>query len=404
MTNTCLACGSDELSEVLNFGPQAAANLLAAGPDEPTRRETLALLFCNACGHAQQKSFYPAEELFSHYLYQSGTSKTLADYFDWYANAISRAVGSDAKCLEIASNDGSFIRAMSKIGMSCSGVEPASNLVAHCREEGLEVLEGFWPNTKPEGKFDVITAQNVAAHTPDPFGFMKGIAETLASDGVALVQASQLDMFSNFEFDTLYHEHYSFYSPSSMAALAKRSGLPCARFVRTNIHGGSLLGIFGRDEARVEAAQQAFMEGEFSVSKVQADQRVSKETAQAFGSRANQTNRSLITAADLARSAGYKVVVVGAAAKAITILQTSGLKPDYVVDEAPMKIGLYVPGTPFRIDPLTEVSKIDGPCLFVMGAWNFQAELSRKISEIRDEPNDKVLCYFPQFSLRSLEG
>lgn len=402
MPQLCLACGSDELTEVLNFGPQPAANLLCVGPAEDVRKETLALCYCDTCGHAQQKAVYPPDELFSHYLYQSGTSKTLGVYFEWYADAIRNALGTSARCLEIASNDGSFLRAMADVDMHCVGVEPASNLVSNCLEEGLEVVEGFWPDVKPEGLFDVITAQNVAAHTPDPFAFMEGIAKALSDDGVALVQASQLDMFRNFEFDTLYHEHYSFYSPSSMAALARRSGLDHVRFVKTNIHGGSLLGILGKSQDAVEKVLRSFQVGEFFLADLAESARPSIETAKEFGNRANQTNTSLVNTCEVARNAGWKIVLVGAAAKAITILQTSGLKPDYVVDEAPMKIGRYIPGTVFKIQPLNDVSTISEPCIFVMGAWNFQNELSRKIQMLRATPDDKVLCYFPQFSLRPL--
>ncbi|MBM0203759.1 hypothetical protein JNW90_12030 [Micromonospora sp. STR1s_5] len=173
---TCLACGAPETRKILDFGPQPAANLLPDAPRVFVKRVTLALRFCDACGHAQQDSFYPPEELFGHYLYQSGTTRTLAKFFDWLAGAIARTLPVRGRVLEIASNDGSFLEALGRVGLKATGVEPARNLVSLSRARGHEVVEGFWPEVRPPERYERIVGMNVLAHGPAPLPFWKVFA------------------------------------------------------------------------------------------------------------------------------------------------------------------------------------------------------------------------------------
>ena len=385
MSSNCLACGKSDLRQILNFGEQAAANLLSDKPFEDIHKELLALQYCDHCGHSQQEVFYPCEKLFSHYLYQSGTSKTLREYFDWLAAAIAKGRPEGVTTLELASNDGSFMKALARKGLKSEGVEPAHNLVELCHQEGLKVTEGFWPEVSVHGPFDNVVAMNVVAHTPNPFAFMQGVRKVLSEDGVAYIQASQVDMFDNFEFDTLYHEHFSFYSPASILFLSQRAGFKYGRFVKTNIHGGSLLALLGNNEATLDRAFQAMKGGEFYLNELSADKRPDALTASRFAARATNTCDTVKISAALAKKSGYTIVLVGAAAKAITVLQSSGVQVDYVVDEAPLKLGLYIPGTNLKIESLLSIQDVKGPIFFIVGAWNFYEELCRKIKGIKEE-------------------
>lgn len=399
----CLACGRVEARLILDFGPQAAANLLTEGPDEAVRKETLALRYCDACGHAQQDYFYPPDELFSTYAYQSGTSGTLIRYFEWLASVIGKGAPKGASLLEIASNDGSFLKCFAGSGIDVVGVEPAGNLVEVSRAAGVRTIHGFWPEAAPAEPVSRIVAMNVLAHGPDPLGFLSGVRRALADDGIAYIQVSQADMFRNFEFDTLYHEHYSFFCPASLRALAERAGFSHWRFCKTDIHGGSILAVLGMSEAAVRRAGDALAgEGGFSLGLLHPDDRPHAAAAAAFQARALETCRSIRTLAGLAREAGLIVVLVGAAAKAVTVLQVSGMKPDLVVDEAPLKIGRYLPGEGMRIEALTAVAAVEGRCLFIIGAWNFRIELSGKLKALRGDRSDIVMTYFPGLSAATL--
>lgn len=406
MDSNCLACGSSHLCQILDFDLQAAANLLSKEAFEPVHREKLALLYCKNCGHAQQEVFFPPEKLFSHYLYQSGTSQTLKSYFDWLAAVIAKGRGSDTHTLELASNDGSFIKALKAQGVSCEGVEPAHNLAQLCHQEGLKVTQGFWPHANVDGPFDSIVAMNVVAHTPNPLEFMQGVQQVIADKGVAYIQTSQVDMFDNFEFDTLYHEHFSFFCPFSMLSLAKRAGFKYGRFAKTKIHGGSLLALLGNDESSLNKAFGALKEGDFYLGELASSKRPDDACAASFSKQAQNTCDTVKISSRLAQKAGYKVVLVGAAAKAITMLQASKVKVDGVIDEARLKSGLYIPGTDLQIKSLSSLEKISEPIFFIIGAWNFYGELCAKIKAHRklsqNNPSDLVSVYFPSFSIREL--
>jgi hypothetical protein len=402
MTSKCLACGNTQIENILDFGRQPAANLLMSSPTSLVVKEDLSLDFCLNCGHAQQRSFYSPEVLFSKYLYQSGTSHTLKKYFDWLASSIARAQPANSKVLEIASNDGSFLSILSAHDLICEGVEPAENIAEISRNSGHQVTVGFWPLSLGT-KFDVIVAQNVAAHTPSPLSFMRGIFEALSETGVAYIQSSQVEMFKNFEFDTLYHEHFSFYCANSKRILMERAGFKYSHFIHADIHGGSLLGIFSKNEAALaNAVDNVDKTSNFFISNVDEASRPSARMARLFADRAREICISTKRITRLAKRAGMQIALVGAAAKAITVLQVADLEIDRVFDEAPLKVGLYIPDTNLIIEPLQAISEVISPTLYIIGAWNFSSELADKINNLRnnDHPGGDVFCcYFPNIML-----
>lgn len=402
MTTHCLACGSLNIENILDFGPQPAANLLATSLNSVVKREDLALNYCIDCGHAQQRSFYSPNELFENYLYQSGTSNTLKDYFSWLSTSISKAFPPKSRVLEIASNDGSCLTALASAGLYCEGVEPAKNIAEISQNSGHRVHVGFWPMSIDE-KFDVVLAQNVAAHTPDPLTFMRGVYDALSNDGVAYIQSSQADMFENFEFDTLYHEHFSFYCANSKRILMERAGFPHAHFIKTNIHGGSILGIFAKEAAPLKRAISGFdKESDFFISEINKTARPSEESAHSFAKRAQETCLSMKKVNTMAKASNMQVALVGAAAKAITFLQVANLDVDRVFDEAPLKVGRYILGTDLQIEALTNVSEITVPTLYIIGAWNFKDEIVTKLNDLRNcshPGGDIYTCYFPRVGL-----
>ena len=399
----CLACGQESLKTILNFGDQTAANLLLDNIDFNAKKEKLALDYCSSCGHAQQNSFYPAEDLFSHYLYQSGTSNTLRDYFEWFSDCIYNSSVDNLNTLEIASNDGSLIRTLLDKNIHAEGIEPAKNLVEIARAKGIKTTEGFWPTSKLNKKFDIVIAQNVLAHNTNPFEFTRAIYENLNDDGTVFLQSSQIDMFENYEFDTVYHEHFSFFSPNSMRVLAEREGFKYNLFLKTNIHGGSLLGIFSKSEESLDKFGKSFSSGKFYMNKINNKQRPKDSDADKFTVRTIETCNTLKELSSVYNKCGYSVILVGAAAKAITVLQASKLDIDFIIDEAPLKHGKYIAGTSNKIERLEIIQEVDGPILFIIGAWNFYSELKDKLSNIRGQGNeDRIARYFPRIMIEEL--
>ena len=172
--------------------------------------------------------------MFKHYLYVTGTSKTLRDYCGWFANKVSVENPHCESVCDIASNDGTQLDAFLNLGFETTGIEPADNLIA---DQPHHIINDFAENVHMTKQFDVITAQNVMAHTQYPLEILFKIKQWLKKEGTAYIQTSQANMFINGEFDTMYHEHISFFCVKSMTALLNRVGLQLVNVETTPIHG-----------------------------------------------------------------------------------------------------------------------------------------------------------------------
>ncbi|RUP00311.1 class I SAM-dependent methyltransferase [Hyphomicrobium sp.] len=399
---TCIVCGSN-VRPLLDLDVQPPANLLLADAKDDYEAFPLGFANCPSCSHGQLTHFVDPAKLFKHYLYASGTSGTLKAYFEWFAATLRRASRPGARVLDIASNDGSFLGCLEAEGFDAIGVDPAENLNAVAIAAGRKVVTGFFPEARPEGKFDIIVAMNVAAHTPDPATFMRGVHDCLAPGGVAIIQTSQALMVANGEFDTVYHEHYSFYTVASMARLAARSGLRVEASKLTSVHGTSLLSFLRRAEDDVEPF--AFEESApFSIAwpspqPAALSPNLSEEDAAGayvkFADGAKDAMQSAAEAVARHQAAGRKVALVGVAAKAMTFIRAAGITPDTYLDEAQLKVGLTIPGTQQAIEPLQKAAELAGNTTFLIGAWNFADELMRKIRAISGNTNPKFVVYFP---------
>jgi hypothetical protein len=188
-----------------------------------------------------------------------------------------------------------------------------------------------------------------------------------------------------------------------MRVLAERAGFKYNLLLKTNIHGGSLLGIFSKSEESLDKFGESFSSGKFYINKINSKQRPKDSDADKFTVRARETCNTLKELSSMYSKCGYSVVLVGAAAKAITVLQASKLDIDYIIDEAPLKHGKYVAGTSNKIDKLEIIQEVDGPILFIIGAWNFYSELKDKLSNIRGSVNeDRIARYFPRLVIEDL--
>jgi SAM-dependent methyltransferase len=294
------------------------------------------------------------------------------------------------------------LRRLNDCGLQSVGIDPAANLTAAAASKGLAVLTGYFPDTSPEGTFDAIVAMNVAAHTPDPLTFMKGIAAALAPGGIALLQTSQAWMVSRGEFDTVYHEHYSFFSVNSMRRLAEAAGLVLANVDLVSVHGTSFLFSLRHPGQKPLALSPS---GPFAVSWPDArpsslasnfDPRDAEQDFARFSTRARGLLRDVSSRVAAYRAAGYGVALVGVAAKALTFVYAAKLDPDVYFDEASMKIGRYVPGARTPIAPLGDLRLLAKPFVLLLGAWNFADELIGKIEALNLPVRHQFLVYLPE--------
>ena len=389
----CLCCGSKQLELTLDLGVQPMANSFTKTEDEAELTFPLVLNRCTECSHLQLSHAVNPDLLFRNYLYVSGTSQTLKDYFDWFANYSLNFFSEKPKSvLDIACNDGTQLDSFKRIGLTTYGVDPATNLHP-ISSKNHEVILDYFTAEHVEGlkakNIDIINAQNVFAHNSYPLDFLKQCKEIMHDSSVLFIQTSQADMVKNNEFDTIYHEHLSFFCANSMNELAKRAGLNLIDITKTPIHGNSYVFVFSKHPA-----------SDGKVEAVLAEERAlglqDPQTYIEYAEKAKQVVVDLKqTIADY-RSKGYVVAGYGAAAKGMTLVNFGAIDLDFVIDDNPMKQGLFCPGvhTPVvSIDMLAECEDLN--VAFVPLAWNFFTEISTRIKAKRNKDGDVFIRYFP---------
>jgi SAM-dependent methyltransferase len=395
--NECLCCGSEKLKLVLDLKEQPMANSFKKSINDEEPTFPLKLNICEDCTHLQLSHAVNPDLLFKNYLYVSGTSQTLRDYFDWFAKE-TLTYAPDAKTvLDIACNDGSQLNSFKVLGLKTYGVDPAENLHPLSNANHEVVCDYFTEKYTYHYKnkhLDIITAQNVFAHNSYPLEFLQQCKEIMSDTSVLFIQTSQADMIRNNEFDTIYHEHLSFFNASSMSALAKRAGLFLVDIRKTPIHGNSYMFVFKKtaeDTSKVDAV----------LAEEQALGLQDMNTYLAYADRAVTIVEDLKQTIEHYRSLDFVIAGYGAAAKGMTLINFGDLKLDFIVDDNPLKQGLLAPGSNI---PVVAVDILDGVLeganvAFIPLAWNFFTEIKSRIKTRRDQPGDVFIRYFPKINI-----
>lgn len=395
----CLCCGGTDLTLVLDLGEQPLANSFVKNPAAPEDVFPLRLNICVKCSHLQLSHAVNPDLLFKNYLYVSGTSKTLLDYFDWFAETVTSQAGTNAKSvLDIACNDGSQLNSFKKLGLTTYGVDPATNLhpISSANHAVLcDYLTREHVTYFADKKIDIITAQNVFAHNSYPLEFLE-ICRDIMHDGSTLfIQTSQAEMILNNEFDTIYHEHLSFFNTNSMNELAKRAGLYLVGAVKTPIHGTSYVFTFKKVTQDTSAVQKV-IDSEYEAGLQYAT------TYTEYAKKCHRVVEDLNAKVSELVSEGYLIVGYGAAAKGNTLLNFGKTFLDFIIDDNPLKQGLFTPGTHIPVVGIEDLQKENiQKCkiAFVPLAWNFFTEIKSRVKKVRDNDLDVFVKYFPGMSV-----
>lgn len=357
----------------LDLGNQPLANSYPRQP-EKLPEFPLAANYCTKCSHLQLSHSVDRSKIFTDYPYVSGTTKTLRDDFLEFAKYVTERHGVGT-VLDIACNDGSQLDAFKSLGWTTIGIDPAENL-HHLSSKNHITYCAFLNDNHRSITADVIVAQNVLAHTDDPLKFLD-ICGDIAPN--IYIQTSQANMVYNGEFDTIYHEHISFFSERSMMSLAKRANLVLSDTVLRNIHGTSFLFYLTK-----EGTAQSIVTGP-DIS-----------TINNFGDKAREVIERLKSEIVSLRECGVKIVGYGAAAKGMTVMNAVGEKLDYVVDDNPLKHNKFTPGLLMPICSPDVLSEEKEPIVVIPLAWNFYPEIKEKVLR-RKSDNVTFIKYFPDF-------
>ena len=374
----CRLCGGTDLVEVLSFGetPLANAYLSSADLDKPELFAPLVVNMCNACKLIQLRDVVDPTVLFSNYLYVSGTSPVFVAHFAEYAKKTADRFALNGKSLvvDVGSNDGVLLSHFKKEGMRVLGIDPAENIAAEATKNGIPTLAKFFTAetaaavAAEHGKASVLTANNVFAHTDDVAGFIGGVKELLAKDGVFIFEVQYLkDLIEQNLFDIVYHEHLCYYHVSPLVPFFERLGFRVFDVERVSTHGGSIRVYVGwQDGPHATAARVQ----ELCLAEEELN---NPATYWAFAQRIAAAGEKLRGLIKEFRAHGKRVVGYGAPAKATTLCYAFGLDAttlDYIVDDSPLKQGLYMPGTHIPIKPSSALYS-DKPDYCLILAWNF---------------------------------
>jgi SAM-dependent methyltransferase len=375
----------------LGSAPPSNAYLTEEALHRPEKWFPLRVLVCQECWLAQTEDYAQADELFdADYAYFSGFSSTWLSHCERYVDDMIERFGldRDSHVLEVAANDGSLLQFIKAREIPCTGIEPTASTAAAARTKGIDIIEEFFGTRlahelSAQGKMsDLTVANNVLAHVPDINDFVAGFSLLLKPEGVATFEFPHLlKLISESQFDTVYHEHFSYLSLTTVDRIFKVNGLQVFDAEEHPLHGGSLRVYAQRSDTgnrMVTEHVAALLETENAAGLT------ASAVYAGFQQKADGIKNGLLSFLIEARRANRKVAAYGAAAKGNTLLNYSGVRPDllsYVVDRNPAKQGKYMPGS--RI-PIMGENRImaEKPDYVLILPWNIKAEVMGQLDYI----------------------
>jgi len=352
----------------------------------PQDKIPLTLLLCQTCGHLQLAEIVNPQRLFGHYVYVSGTSPVFVAHFAKYADDAMHRFGLGAKSavVDVGSNDGTLLKQFQQLGVErVLGIDPAAEIAKQAEAAGVPTLQAFLtPELAGEiassrGHADLITANNVFAHSGDLASFARAVDTLLADQGVFIFEVSYLvDVIEKLLFDTVYHEHASYHAALPLVRFFESLGLRLFDAERMDTHGGSLRGYVcksganHRDTNRLELLIQHERElGLFA-----------PDVYRRFKARIGERKAELRRKLDEIRGRGQRIAGFGAPAKLTTLMHEFGLDRQtiqFIVDDSAWKQGLYTPGTHIPVVASSYLYQ-QRPEWCVVFAWNFADSILNK--------------------------
>jgi SAM-dependent methyltransferase len=391
----CRHCGAEVALTLIDLGsaPPSNAYLTKLTLRQPEKWFPLKVLVCESCWLVQAEAYSRAAELFNdEYAYFSSFSAIWLAHAAQYLQTVVQRFGlnSGSHVLEVASNDGYLLQYVKQRGIPCLGIEPTAGTAAAARLKGIETLEEFFgvdlaQRLVGQGRqADLMVANNVLAHVLDINDFVKGFAILLKPEGVATFEFPHLmRLIEQKQFDTIYHEHFSYLSFRTVNQIFRANGLSVFDVEELDTHGGSLR-VFAQ---RTDTGTQSVGEKVTDLLDREAVAGMNRAAYyRGFQEQANKVKNDFLTFLLEAGRQGKTVAAYGAAAKGNTLLNYAGVRPDllpYVVDKNPNKQGKYLPGS--RIPIVSEAHlREQRPDYVVILPWNLKAEIMEQLSYIHD--------------------
>ena len=377
----------------LATSPPSNAYLTEKDLHAPERYFPLRVLVCTHCWLVQTEDYTSADELFNEdYAYFSSFSTTWLKHAKKYVSDMVERFGLDTQShlVEVAANDGYLLQYAKASGIPCLGIEPTASTAQAARTKGIEIIEEFFgvalaKQLIVQGKqADLTAANNVLAHVPDINDFVAGFATLLKPNGVSTFEFPHLlNLIEQNQFDTIYHEHYSYLSLTTVKAIFAANGLAVFDVEELSTHGGSL-------RVYAQRSDVGKRDIDLSVAELLARENLAGIATQAFYAnfqvKADKVKNELLTFLLEAKRSNKTVAAYGAAAKGNTLLNYAGVRPDllsYVVDLNPAKQKNFLPGSRIPIVGEEQLKQTKPDYVLIL-PWNLRSEVTHQLGYIRE--------------------
>ena len=406
----CRHCASELHLPLVDLGsaPPSNAYLTERTLRAPEKWFPLRVLVCEHCWLVQTEDFALADELFdAEYAYFSGFSTSWLAHAERYvADMVDRfGLTTDSHVVEVAANDGYLLQYVQARGIPCTGVEPTASTAAAARTKGIAIVEDFFGvrlanELVAQGKqADLTAANNVLAHVPDINDFVSGFALLLKPYGVATFEFPHLlRLIAENQFDTIYHEHFSYLSLTAIDRIFTANGLAVFDVEEHPTHGGSLR-VFAQ---RKDTGQQARTRRVDELLQCEVEAGMLNASYYAgFQAKADRVKNDFLAFLIEAKRQGKSVAAYGAAAKGNTLMNYAGVRPDlisFVVDRNPAKQGKFMPGSRIPIVDETTLKKVE-PNYVVILPWNLTSEITTQLDNVL-EWNGRFVTAVPHLEVQ----
>lgn len=384
----CRICDNSPIEVVLDLGAQPPANSLRRDRSEILAAIPLVLCRCPSCATLQLSATVSRDYLFRDYVWVTGTSRGAREYSRVFCeHLVRRCRTGPLSVLEVASNDGTFLKRFLDRGDSVLGIDPAKNVAAIAEQSGIPTVAEFFGLelagrlVSDRGEMDVVFARNVLPHVADARDVVAGIARCLRADGIGAIEFHRADVIlEELHYDSIYHEHLFYHSLDSLAKLLNRFGLTIFDVTESPISGGSLVAYFSKSARPSSRSLDANRARERALGIADA------ETWRRFAQRCGEHRSELKSRVEDAVARGGRLVGYGASARSSTLLNYCGIDCrhiDCVADRSPLKQSRFTPGTDIPI-VAPEFAFALRPRTLLLMAWNFRDEILEQIRAERD--------------------
>ncbi len=391
-TGNCRFCSTPLTHSFCDLGmsPLSNAYLSSAQLNQMEPFFPLHAYVCDTCYLVQLQEFQSPEKIFGDYAYFSSYSESWLAHAQAYTEAMSSRfeLNSHSQVIEIASNDGYLLQYFKQKGIPVLGIEPAANVAEVALQKGIPTLTKFFgvatANALARDKLhaDLLLGNNVLAHVPDLNDFVAGMKILLKPDGVITMEFPHLlRLMQENQFDTIYHEHFSYFSFTTVEKIFAKHGIALFDVDELPTHGGSLR-IYGRHS---EAGGKPTARIEDLKLRERAARLTDHSAYSAFAEQVRETKRGLLEFLIKTKRAGKHIVGYGAAAKGNTLLNYCGVRQDfldYTVDRSPHKQGKYLPGTHIPIYAPDKIRETKPDFVLIL-PWNLKSEVVEQMAHIR---------------------